>query len=177
MQAHPLRLLDLTAEPVARTRIIQDAGTLRWMKPGLFGRQYELRSSDRCLATLSIRGLFRPEATGEAGRESWIMEPLEPGKIVVRARPSYHEAAVFDMSLSDHAGILRFEDGRTIMLSSNFWKGSAEFQTLSGEPLIRYRFHGVLRPSADTEILSEGRRMPELSWLLMLGWFLVVGYL
>jgi hypothetical protein len=177
MQAHPLRLLDLTADHVARAKVVQYSGALRWMKPGLFGRHYELRSSDRCLATLSIRGLFRPEAIGEAGRESWIIEPLEPGKIVVRTRHSFKEAAVFDMSLSDHAGILRFEDGRTLMLSSNFWKGSAEFQTLSGDPLIRYRFHGLVRPSSEMEVLSEGSRMPELSWLLMLGWFLIVVYL
>ena len=177
MQAQPLRLLDITADHIVRPKVVQQSGALRWMKPGFFGRHYELRSSDRCVATLSLRGLFRPEATGEAGRESWILEQLEPGKIVVRTRPTYQEEAVFDMSLSDHAGVLRFQDGRTLLLSSNSWKGSAEFQTLSGEPVLRYHFHGLVRPSAEMEILREGSRMPELSLLLILGWFLIVGYL
>ncbi|TSA16962.1 hypothetical protein D4R75_12725, partial [bacterium] len=145
----------------------------------VFGNQYELRSADRCVATLSIGGFFRPTGQGDGIDGCWAFEPLDGGtrKIVVRADKSFRDVAVFDMSLSDHAGILRTSEGRVLILNSDFWKGNAEFQTPSGEPLIRFRFHGLFRPSAEVEILGEGKYLRELPWILMLGWCLIVGYL
>lgn len=81
------------------------------------------------------------------------------------------------MSLSDHAGILHTSEGQVLILNSDFWKGNAEFQTPSGEPLVRLRFRGIFRPSAEVEILGNGKHLNELPWILMLGWYLIVGYL
>jgi len=80
------------------------------------------------------------------------------------------------MSFSSCGGILRTPDGQALVLQSNYWKGCAEFQTPSGEPLIRFRYRGLFRPSADVEILGKGKRLRELPWILMLGWCLIVGY-
>ena len=179
MQVQPLRLLDFTPQPIVRTRVIEDIGHLRWVKCGFFGHRYELCSSDRCIAMMTVHGFFRPRAVGTSGSENWSIDPLEAGtgKIVVRASESLREVGVFDMTFSDHGGILHLEDGRGLILNSNLWKGCAEFQSLSGNALIRYRFRGLVRPSAEVEVLGDGRQMQELSWILMLGWCLIVGYL
>lgn len=95
----------------------------------------------------------------------------------MRARDSCRDVAIFDMSLSDHGGILHLFDDRALILSSDFWKRRAEFQTLAGEPLLRYGFHGMLRPRAEVEIPGSGKELVGLPWLLMLGWFLIAGYL
>ena len=173
-QAHSLSLAELRPEIPA-----QAAGDLRWMQPSVLRSQYELRSAGRCVATMRIQGLFRPIATGEGADGSWTFEPVgpAPGKIIVRARDSYRDLAAFDLGLSDHGGVLQLSDGRALFLRSDFWKGRAEFQTLTGEVILRYRFHGVLRLSAEVEVLGKGKQISELPWLLMLGWCLIVGYL
>ncbi|MBF8297210.1 MAG: hypothetical protein HW389_3755 [Bacteroidetes bacterium] len=152
---------------------------MRWVKPSMFGNEYELRSAGRCVARLTVSGFFHPAGHGEGIGGGWVVEPLErdSGKIVVRADKSFRDVGVFDMSLSDHAGILRTSEGHVLILNSDFWKGSAEFQSPTGEPLIRFRFHGLFRPSAEVEILGEGKCLRELPWILMLGWCLIVGYL
>jgi len=157
----------------------ESARHLRWIKPSIFGNRYELRSTDRCLATLTISGFFHPSGTSEATEGCWAVEPLErgSGKIVIRANDSFREVGVFDMSMSRGGGILRTTDGQALILQSDFWKGVAEFQTPSGEPLVRFRYRGLLRPSADVEILGKGECLRQFPWILMLGWCLIVGYL
>jgi hypothetical protein len=152
---------------------------LKWTQPSIFSSRYELRSGDTVVGALNVHGLFRPSATGQSQDSAWTFEPeaARRGSIVVRARDSFHELAVFEIGASDRGGLLRFGDGRALTFTSDFWKGRAEFQTLSGDPLIRFRTHGMLRLSATVQILARARQMSELSWLAMLGWFLIVGYL
>ena len=127
------------------------------------------------MATLHVNGIFRPTVSAENDDGAWFFEP-EERSIVVRTQDSLRELATVDLSLSDHAAILRFPDGRALVFTSDFWKGHAEFQTPAGDPVVSFRFHGLFRPSAGIEVLERGRQLPELSWLLMLGWSLVVGY-
>jgi hypothetical protein len=145
----------------------------------MFGSRYELRSAGRCLATLTVSGFFHPAGQGEGVEGSWAVDPLDrdSGTIVVRANDSLQEVGVFDMSLSSRGGILRTPGGQALVMQSNFWKGCAEFRTPAGEPLIRFRYRGFFRPSADIEILGKGKCLHELPWILMLGWCLIVGYL
>ena len=179
IQAPSLRLLERTSERDLWKTAPQVASRLRWAKQNFFSSRYELCSDGRCVATMHMRGLFRPTATGVGPDGSWMFEPVgsAPGKIVVRPRDSYREEATFDLSFSDHGGILRLASGGALVLSSDFWKGRAEFQTLNGEAVVRYRICGVIRQSAKVEVLDQGKTMAELPWLLMLGWCLVVGYL
>lgn len=149
---------------------------LSCVKTGILEDRYEIRSTDRRVAALRLRGLFRPSISAEADDGAWFFEPLDRS-IVVRSMDTLRELATVDMSFSDHGGIVRFRDGRALIFSSDFWKGLAEFQTPSGDPVVRFQFHGLFRPSADIEILERGKQLPELSWLLMLGWSLIVGYL
>ena|GEM_PF-1167437 len=179
LQTLPLPLPDFPAQPVLTERPAHEAGVLRWVKPSMFGNKYELRSTDRCVATLTVSGFFHPAGRGEGIEGGWTVEPLDrdSGTIVVRAEDSFQEVGVFDMRLSNRGGILRMPDGQALVLQSDYWKGRAEFQTPSGEPLIRFRYRGFFRPSADVEILGKGKCLREFPWILMLGWCLIVGYL
>lgn len=179
IQVSPLPFSGIAAQPVQRDFAARTSTALRWVKSGFFGSRYELLSGGRCIATLSLRGFSQPAGRGTGFDGCWAFEPLNggTGKIVVRADRSFRDVGVIDMSLSDHAGILRTSEGHVLILNSDFWKGKAEFQTPTGEPLIRFRFHGLFRPSAEVEILGEGNNLRELPWILMLGWCLIVGYL
>lgn len=143
---------------------------------GIFDGRYEIQSMNRCIGMLRLRGLFRPSVNASTDNGQWTFEP-SGHSVVVRSEESHQELATIDMSFSDHGGILRFRDGRAFVFTADFWKGRAEFQTPSGDPVVQFRFHGFLRPSAEIEVLKAGKQLPELSWLLMLGWSLIVGYL
>jgi hypothetical protein len=176
---YPLPLPELAAQPIPTPRPALSVGHLRWVKPRMFGNRYELRTPDGSLATLTIKGFFRPAGSGDGIAGSWILEPMvrESGTIVVRANDSFQEVGVFEMVFPGRGGILRTTNGQVFVLRANFWKGSAEFQTPSGDPLIRFRYRGLFRPSADVEILGKGKCLRELPWVLMLGWCLIVAYL
>ena len=50
-----------------------------------------------------------------------------------------------------------------------------EFANEREEPLVTFRrFGGPIHLSAITEITPAGQLLPELSWLVALGWYLVV---
>ena len=178
-QTYPLPLPDFPAQPVPKERPAKLAERFRWVKSSLFGSRYELRSAGRWVATLTVSGFLHPSGHGEGVEGCWAVEPLErdSGKIVIRANDTFQEVGVFDMRFSSRGGILRTSDGQALVLQSDYWKGCAEFQTPSGEPLIRFRYRGLFRPSADVEILGKGKCLRELPWILMLGWCLIVGYL
>jgi hypothetical protein len=152
---------------------------MRWVKPSLFASQYELWSDEHRAATLTMNGFFHPAACAEGIGGRWIVEPMkrDTGTITVRSMESYAEVGSFVMGLSAHGGILRTLDHGALILESDFWKGQAEFQTPDGEPLIRYRFRGWIRPSAEVEILDKGGQLQGLTWIPILGWYLIVGYL
>jgi hypothetical protein len=175
IEAHHLRLLDLNPGQTHCSLPPRFSDELCCVKTGVFDSRYEIRSRDRCIATLRLSGIFRPTVSAENDDGAWFFEP-EKRSIVIRSQDSLRELATVDLSLSDHAAILRFPDGRALVFTSDFWKGHAEFQTPSGDPVVSFRFHGLFRPSAGIEVLERGRQLPELSWLLMLGWSLVVGY-
>ncbi len=174
-----LPLPDFAAKPDLKERSVSQVERLKWVKTAAFRNCYELRSRQLTHATLVIRGFFRPSGQAEGIDGSWEMEPLnrESGQIVIRSGESFQEAGIFDMTISSGGGILRTMDGQAFVFRSNFWKGEAEFQAPSGEPLIRYRYRGLFRQSADVEILGKAQSLRELPWILMLGWCLIVAYL
>lgn len=176
IEAHSLRLLDLAAGQTRRSPSTRFGGELSCAKTGFFNSQYEIHAGDRCIGAFRLNGLFRPTVNATTDEGAWFFEP-EERSIVVRSQHPLRDLATVDLSFSDHGGILRFPDGRAFIFSSDFWKGRAEFQTPSGDPVVRFRFHGMFRPSAEIDILEGGRKLPELPWLLMLGWSLIVGYL
>jgi hypothetical protein len=176
IEAPSLRLLDLASGQTCRSFSTRFEGELSCVKTGLFNSQYEIHAGDRCIGALRLSGLFRPTVNATTNDGAWFFEPGERS-VVVRSQHPLRDLATVDLSFSDHGGILRFPDGRALIFSSDFWKGRAEFQTPSGDPVVRFRFHGMFRPSAGIDVLEGGKRLPELSWLLMLGWSLIVGYL
>lgn len=176
IEAYHLQPFDLTAGQARRSSPLSVSGVLSCAKTGLFWGRYEIHAGERCVGALQLSGLFRPTVRATSNDGEWFFEPAEHS-IVVRSQHPLCELATVDLSFSDHAGIVRFPDGRAYVFTSDFWKGRAEFQTPSGAPVVRFRFRGLFRPRAEIEILEKGRQMPELSWFMMLGWSLIVGYL
>jgi len=176
IEAYRLPHLDLISRQAHRSSPVSLSGEFSCVKTGVFDNRYVIRTGDRPIAALQLSGLFRPTVSATTDDGAWFFEPVERS-IVVRSQHPLRELATVDLSFSDHGGIVRLPDGRAYLFSSDFWKGRAEFQTPSGDPVVRFRFRGWFRPRADIEILEKGRQLPELAWFMMLGWSLIVGYL
>ena len=176
IEPHRLPHPELLSPQAHRSTPVRFSGEFSCVKTGILDSRYEIRTRDRCIATVQLSGLFRPTVSATTGEGVWFFEPVERS-LVVRSQHPLRDVATVDLGFSDHGGILRFPDGRVLIFSSDFWRGCAEFQTPSGDPVVRFRFHGMFRPSAEIDVLEGGRKLPELSWLLMLGWSLIVGYL
>ena len=83
--------------------------------------------------------------------------------------------AVFKNNTWTGGGTLELPDGRRYQADTNFWMTAFTLTSESGEALVRYRrIGGLLTLSAAVEITPAGASVPELPWLVMLGWYLVV---
>ena len=56
-----------------------------------------------------------------------------------------------------------------------FWRSQWAFTNISGEHLIDFEPHSsFLKQTAAVKVAPEGLRIPELSMLVLLGWYLMV---
>ena len=60
-------------------------------------------------------------------------------------------------------------------VTSNFWQTEYGYKTTEGEPLVSFKIKmGLLHQSTEFEILPTGENVPELPWMILLGWYLAV---
>jgi len=152
---------------------------LRWVQPSALRMQYELRLAGQPIARMRFQGLLSSKALAECAEGCWSIERAgtSQGKTIIHMTGERSDVSMFEMGARDRGGTLLLSDGRRFTLTSDFWKGRGEISTEQGEPLVRLRFHGVLRQSCTVDLLSNATRLPELPCLLMLGWYLNVAYL
>jgi hypothetical protein len=63
---------------------------------------------------------------------------------------------------------------RSIRVTTNFWQSKIEFLTDDDAVLFRYLTEGFVRQESQLEVMPPLLRMPELPWLILFGWYLVV---
>jgi hypothetical protein len=149
---------------------------LRWVQPSALKMEYELLSAGRPIVTMRFHGLLSSYATAEYGGKQWTLERAgtSQGKIVVSICADRREVGIFESSTQDRGGTLTFRDRPRIVLTPGFRKGRGEFRTEGGEPLIRFRSRGLLRTSADIDVMPAAAKLRELPGVLMLAWYLNV---
>jgi hypothetical protein len=149
---------------------------LQWHKPHLFGAQYELRSGEALIATLQFRSLWGTLASGQSGDGCWTFKRVGFWQTRATIRPcdSEQEIATFRNNTWSEGGTLLLPDGRQYPANTNFWQTQYEFKTPTGDSLIHYRNRGLLGSSAEVTIFPQAQEVPELPWMVMLGWYLVV---
>lgn len=150
---------------------------LKWIQPHTLKMDYELRAGDLVAATLSFPRPFDLQAIATAAGGSWTFEQVGfwKTKVIIRASGAETDLAVFKNNAWNGGGTLELPDGRKYLASSNFWSTRYEFKTEMGEALIRYtKIGGMLHMSSMTEIQPLAKNIPELPWMVSLGWYLTV---
>ncbi len=159
-------------------RIAELAGHgLTWTQPHAFKMEYELRVGAELVATLRFASSFGSLATAESADGCWTFKRVGLGQLqaTIRAHGSETNLALFKHNTWGNGGTLELPDGRKIFASTNFWQTKYDFRTEAGDVLFSCtQIGGMFHLSALVEIRPAAMNMPELPWMVMLGWYLVV---
>jgi hypothetical protein len=149
---------------------------LRWSRPSVFRREFELRAGEELVATLTIRGAFRPVGTVESADGTWTFTRTGffQNRGTIRARGGATNLAEFHSSVWNGASEVTFDSGRRYELAINLWRTRLEVRSESGEPLVIFHKRGWCGGFADVEIAPAARTMKELLLLVTYGWFHLV---
>lgn len=150
---------------------------LDWTQPHALRMEYELRDGDTIAATLKFRSSFGSFATAESADGIWTFKRVGfwQTRVTIRKSGSDADIACFKNNTWRNGGTLELSEGRKLRASTNFWATRYEFSTESGEPLIRYtKIGGLFHMSSQVTILPQAAEIPELPWMVMLGWYLTI---
>lgn len=155
----------------------QSNKALKWLQPNFLKMEYELRAEDALVASLRFRSSFGTLATAESADGCWTFKRMGffQSRVTVRACGSERDLAVFKNNTWKGGGTLELADGRAFLVDTNFWQSTYEFRDFAEQPLVRFKTHwGLTQQSAEVEILPDAGRLPELPWMVLLGWYLAV---
>lgn len=150
---------------------------LQWRQPHMFKMEYELCANEELVATLRFRSSFGTLATAQSADGCWTFKRVGffQTHVTVRACESEIDLAVFRNNTWKGGGTLILPDGREYLVTSNFWQTDYGFKTAGGESLVNFKTKmGLLHHSTEVEILPAGENLPELPWMILLGWYLAV---
>jgi hypothetical protein len=150
---------------------------LKWTQPRAMKREFELMDDGETVAQLHFRSSFGSFATAESAGESWTFKRVGfwQTRVTICPAGTDGEIASFRNNTWNAGGTLELADGRQFRANTNFWGSAYEFRNEAEEPLVRFRkVGGVLHLSSMVEILPAAAALPELPWMVALGWYLAV---
>jgi hypothetical protein len=150
---------------------------LKWTQPKMMKMSYQLLDGEEELATMEFRSMFGSLATGRSADGVWTFKRtgfFNP-VVTVRVEGSEKDIATFKNNTWQDGGTLALMDGRTYRASTNFWMTTYMIANESDEALVLFkRVGGLLHMSTEVEIQPVAAHKPELPWMVMLGWYLIV---
>ena len=149
---------------------------VEWVQPRALKMHYELRASDELVATLHFRSSMGSFATGESADGCWTFKRVGfwQTRVTVRLCDGDSDIASFKNNTWSGGGTLELSDGQMFPATTSFWQTKLEFQNESGNTLIQFKSGGLLHQSAKVEIQPSAIGTPELPFIMMLGWYLIV---
>jgi hypothetical protein len=150
--------------------------SLKWTQPSTFKKVFELRAGDEVVATLKFRSALGSFATGESADGAWTFKRVGffQTRVSIRESGSETELASFKDKTWTSGGTLTLADGRVFYATTNFWNSKVALQDDQHVELIRFTNSGLLHLSSIVEIRPTAGQMPELSWLILLGWYVCI---
>lgn len=149
---------------------------LRWSRPSLWRREFELRSGDELVATLRISGALQPTGVVKIFDGVWTFRRrgFFQKTATIRASGQTTDVAEFRARAWTAGGELTFASGSRFWLRANMWMTRLDVRTSAGEPVMFIHRHGLCGRTADVAIAPEARALPEIQFLATFGWYLFV---
>jgi hypothetical protein len=149
---------------------------LRWVQPQALRSEYELQIEGQVAARLAFPRALCSDATGECadGRWTFRRHGFLKTRVSVRALGSGAEVALFRHGWGS-GGTIETPDGRRFTAVPNFWATRYELRTPEGTPLVTLGcIGGLFHLSSNLLVHEAARSMPELGWVVLLAWYLVI---
>lgn len=149
---------------------------LTWSQESAFKNEFELRFGGELVATLRLPKMLGTMGVAESGDGSWAFERIGfwKARTVVRASGSNVELGSYTSNTWKGGGVLELSDGKKFTVWRSIWKGLSEFRTEEGEPLFQIHHRSSFRVSASLRINRKALQIPELPWMVLLGFYLEV---
>ncbi|MHB0924686.1 MAG: hypothetical protein ACYC3H_12085 [Bellilinea sp.] len=150
---------------------------LIWTQPNAFKEEYELRGDDVLVGTLKFRSAFGSLAIAETADGCWTFKRVGffSTRVSVRACDSETDIASFKNNTWSGGGTLELPNGRTYRASTNFWQTKLELISEYDQLVLSYSdIGGFFRRTAMVKIEESAAQIPDLPWMVMLSWYLVV---
>ncbi len=149
---------------------------MKWEQPSFFKMEYELHANDLVVATLRFRSSWGTFATAESADGCWTFKRVGFWQTRATIRPCSSEAEIasFKNNTWSSGGTLELPDGRQYRANTNFWQSKYSFTDPAGQPMVQYSHVGGFKLSGLVDIDPSARQVPELPWMVMLGWYLVI---
>jgi hypothetical protein len=159
-----LRIADLTGRQ------------LEWKQPTMMKMEFELQAGGELAATLRFRSSFGSLATAESGDGCWTFKRVGFWQPYITARACGEDAdlATFRHNTWSGGGTLALPDGRQLKAGTNFWQTEMTIEAEGGAALLRYKNGGLVRMAGSMAIEPAAAALPELPWLALFGWYLIV---
>lgn len=151
--------------------------TLHWRQPSALQQRHELRDGEVEVATLEFRNAFGTLATAQTAEGVWTFKRVGVfnARVTVRAGDSERDLAAFRPNTWKAGGTLELADGRQFRADTNLWMTRYSFASPDEQPLVSFqRIAGVLHHSAEVTVHESARTLPELPWIVPLGWYLAL---
>jgi hypothetical protein len=150
---------------------------LAWEQPRKHKRAYELRADDEMVARLRWEHHHSQVAAGEAAEGCWTFK--RQGFLHQRVEARQSESALEIARFQPHwrgGGTLEFPDGRLFGLcQTSFWNVEWAWTTADNDMLLRInRESRCLLQKGYVDLLPAASAVPELSLLVLLGWYLII---
>lgn len=157
---------------------------LNWTQPKATHQLFELKSKDDLFGTLKFPKSVGSLAEAETLQGKWTFKRVGffTTKITVRKTGEENDLAVFKPNLMASSGSLEFSDGKKFQWqAANFWQTKFEFSETDGETIVTFRsgtedhkLKDWFKTQARVEISEQKTDLPELSIMVLLGWYLII---
>jgi hypothetical protein len=149
---------------------------LTWSQQSLFKNEYELHWGGELVGTLRFPKMLGTMGEGQSGDGSWTFERKGFWKTttLIKTSGSAQVVGSYTNKKWGAGGILELSTGKKLTIWRSIWKGLSELRTEEGEPLFEIRQKSSLRLSATVRISRKALALPELPWLVLFGFYLLV---
>ena len=149
---------------------------LVWVQPAALKRGHELRAGDEVVATLVFQRGSLADAVAADGHWTFKRQGFWHPRVTVRVVGTDTDLAVFRPRWMG-GGTLDLPSGKGIDLSpANLWQTQWAWKEGESTSVVFKSRHGLIKSGAEVDVAEEGLNRPDLSLLILLGYYLILLY-
>jgi hypothetical protein len=155
----------------------EQAYELEWTQPSALSNNFELKAGDSVAATLVFQKVFGSLAVGHTAADAWTFKRRGFLRATIGARVEGQESdiAVYEPNWSGTKGAITLSGGASYQWhSASFWGSEWQLVNPAGAAVYTLKTRGVFHHGAVVKVEPAGREDPNLAWLLLLGWHIVI---